>query len=147
MVMSKYEILQQNPTASKRLFGLEMERIDTLLEKVQEHIELQKQQNPLTNRGLKTRMPLADQLLLTLEYLRSYPTFVVLGFNYGVSESWACKIYHRIRPVLAQVVGLKNPDRISYKYVKKVIIDVAVQPIERPVENQETYYNGHKKNT
>ena len=87
--MSKYEMLQQNSTASKRLFGLKMEQIDTLLEKVQDYFELQKRQNPLSNRGLKISMPLADQLLLTLEYLKSYPTFVVLGFNYGVSESWA----------------------------------------------------------
>jgi hypothetical protein len=57
------------------------------------------------------------------------------------------QIYHRIRPVLAAVVGLKNPDKISYKHVKKVIIDVAVQPIERPVKGQANFYNGYKKNT
>jgi hypothetical protein len=44
-----------------------MEQIDTLLEKVQDYFELQKRQNPLSNRGLKISMPLADQLLLTLE--------------------------------------------------------------------------------
>jgi len=56
------------------------------------------------------------------------------------------QIYHRIRPVLAIVVGLKNPDKISYKHVKKVIIDLAVQPIERPVKEQKKFYNGYKKN-
>ena len=97
--MGKYEILQQNPKASKRLFGLKMEQIESLLEKVQERLALHIGQNPISNRGPKAAMALGDQLLLTLEYLKSYPTFVVLGFGYGVSESWACKIYHRIRPL------------------------------------------------
>lgn len=117
--MSKYQMLQQNPSASKRIFGLKMEQIDILLGKVQEQLALQIEQNPISNRGPKAAMPLADQLLLTLEYLKSYPTFVVLGFSYGVSESWACKIYHRLRPVLFQVIGLKNPDKIRYDKVKK----------------------------
>lgn len=145
--MGKYEMLQQNPSASKRLFGLKMEQIESLLEKVQERFALHIEQNPISNRGPKAAMPLSDQLLLTLEYLKSYPTFVVLGFSYGVSESWACKIYHRLRPVLFEVVGLKNPDKIKYEKVRKVIIDVAACPIERPLEGQEKHYNGHKKNT
>ena len=145
--MGKYEMLQQNPSASKRLFGLEMEQIDILLQKVQDHMDARKQQNPLSNRGVKSAVPLGEQLLPALEYLKSYPTFVVPGFSYGVSESWACKIYHRLRPVLFEVVGLKNPGRLRYEKVRKVIIDVAVHPIERPVQEQEQYYDGHKKNT
>ncbi len=140
-------MLQQNPKVSKRLFGLEMEQIETLLGKVQERFALHIEQNPISNRGQKAAMALGDQLLLTLEYLKSYPTFVVLGFGYGVSESWACKICHRIRPVVFEVAGLKNPDKIKYEKVRKVIIDVAVHPVERPLEGQEKYYNGHKKNT
>jgi hypothetical protein len=42
-------------------------------------------------------------------------------------------------------VGLKNPDKLKYKDLKKVIIDVTVQPVERPQKNQERQYNGSKK--
>ena len=59
----------------------------------------------------------------------------------------ANKNYHKIRPILAEVVGLKNPKKLKFKDLKNVIIDVTVQPIERPQLNQEIYYNGSKKNT
>ena len=143
--MGKYKMLQQNPAASKRLFGLKMEHIEVLLEKVQKLTDSHREQNPLSNWGVKSAVPLSEQLLPALEYLKSYPTFVVPGFSYGVSGSWACKIYHRLHPVLFEVVGLKNPGRLRYEKVRKVIIDVAVHPIERPV--QEKYYDGHEKNT
>ena len=50
-----------------------------------------------------------------------------------------------MRPILADLIGLKNPDKLKYKDVKTVIIDVTVQPIERPKIHQELYYNGSKK--
>jgi hypothetical protein len=40
---------------------------------------------------------------------------------------------------------LKNPEKLKYKDVKKVIVDVTVQPVERPQKNQELQYNGSKK--
>ena len=70
-----------------------------------------------------------------------------LGFSYGISESYANKIFHKIRPILADVVGLKNASELKYKDIKNIIIDVTVQPIERPQENQELYFNGSKKST
>jgi len=82
-----------------------------------------------------------------LEYLRQYPTFLSLAFSYGISESYANKIYHKIRTILAEEIGLKNPEKLRFKHVKNIIIDVTVQPIERPEKNQALYYNGAKKNT
>ncbi len=35
-----------------------------------------------------------DRLLLTLYYLRHYPTFANLGDIFGISESYCCKIYN-----------------------------------------------------
>lgn len=144
--MDKYSLLKQNPQRCRRLFGLEFEFLVTLLKKVQEHFAQKKQENPITNRGLSSSLGFENQFLLSLEYLKSYQTFEVLGFSYGISESYCCKIYHKFRPVLAQVVGLKNPDRLTYQKVKSIIIDVTAQPIERPVEEQEKYYNRYKKN-
>jgi len=65
-----------------------------------------------------------NQFLLSSEYLKSYQTFEVLGFSYGISESYCSKVYHKFRPVLAEVVGLKNPEKLTYKKVKSVIIAV-----------------------
>jgi len=61
-------------------------------------------------------------------------------------ESYAGKIFHKIKVVLANSIGLKNPDKLRYTDVKTDIIDVRVQPMQRSkVEDQEKYYNGSKK--
>jgi hypothetical protein len=141
----KYKLLQDNPQICKRLFGIEIELLETILVKVQNHNEKYLQENPTSNRGIDGEFNISNQLLLTLEYLRQYPTFLSLGFSYGISESYANKIFHKIRPILAEIVGLKNPTKLKYKDVKTVIIDVTVQPIERPKIHQEKFYNGSKK--
>jgi len=143
--MDKYALLRQNPKICRRVFGLDWVLLETILKKVQKHFQEVKAQSPLSNRGLKPELSFENQFLLSMEYLKSYSTFQVLGFSYGVSESYACKIYHKFRPVLALIVGLKNPDKLTYKKVKNIIIDVAAQPIERPIKEQKKAYNGQKK--
>ena len=143
----KYKLLQDNPQYCTRLFGIKFELFETILGKVQQKENEYLLRNPLSNRGLEGEFSLPNQLLLTFEYLRQYPTFLSLGFSYGISESYANKIFHKIRPILADVVGLKNASELKYKDIKNIIIDVTVQPIERPQENQELYYNGSKKST
>lgn len=141
----KYKLLQENPQYCKRLFGVNFELFELLLGKVQEKNIAYLKENPLSNRGLDGDFSLPNQVLLTMEYLRQYPTFLSLGFSYGISESYSNKIFHKMRVILAEIVGLKNPDKLKFKDVKTVIIDVTVQPIERPIKQQELYYNGSKK--
>jgi len=143
----KYKILQGNHKTCKRMFGIKFGKFVYVLEKVQAYFEERLREKPISNRGLKSKMGLENQLLLALEYLRQYPTFLALGSSYGISEGYANKVYHKIRPALAEVIGLKNPEKLKYKDVKNLIIDVTVQPIERPEENQKIYYNRYKKNT
>lgn len=142
----KYQLLQDNSKICKRLFGIKFELLETILVKVQNQNEKYLQENPTSNRGIDGEFSISNQLLLTLEYLRQYPTFLSLGFSYGISESYANKVFHKMRAILADVIGLKNPDTLKYKDIKTVIIDVTVQPIERPQLSQELYYNGSKKN-
>ena len=68
-----------------------------------------------------------------------------LDFLYGISESYANKIYHKIRPILAETVSLKNPEKLKFKHIQKIIVDVTLQPMECPQIEQEKYYNGKKK--
>jgi hypothetical protein len=143
----KHALLIDNPKYCKRLFGVKYDIFDFILKKVQNQIDVFLTENPLSNRGIPANFTIENQVLLTLEYLRQYPTFLSLGFSYGISESYANKIYHKIRPILAEVIGLKNPNKLKFKNVQNVIIDVTVQPIERPKIEQEKYYNRYKKNT
>lgn len=141
----KHALLVENPKNCKRLFGVKYDTFELILQKVQNNINTFLVENPLSNRGITPDFSIANQLLLTLEYLRQYPTFLSLGFSYGISESYANKIYHKIRPILAETVGLKNPEKLRFKHIQKVIVDVTVQPIERPKVEQEKYYNRYKK--
>lgn len=75
----KYKFLQENPKNCKRLFRIEFDVFKTILEKVQNHFEDYLQNNPLSKRGLSAEISLENQLLLTLEYLRQYGTFLSLG--------------------------------------------------------------------
>jgi len=43
------------------------------------------------------------------------------------------------------VAGLKNPSKLKFKDVRKVLVEVTVQPIERPKVEQQKYYNRYKK--
>jgi DDE superfamily endonuclease/Helix-turn-helix of DDE superfamily endonuclease len=142
---NKYTFLSKTPKNCKRLFGLSFDKLELLIEKVQNYIKEELAKNPLSRRGLNSELGEKDQILLSLEYLRNYVTYAKLGFDYGISESWACKIYHYHLPIFLLVIGLKNPQKISKKKVRKLLIDVACQPVERPQENQEMNYNGQKK--
>ena len=141
----RYSLLDKNPKLSEKVFGLEYGLLNNILKKVQFLHESKLNENPISKRGLKADFTFENQFLMTLEYLKSYQTFEVLGFSYGIYESYANHCYHKILKLLFEVIGLKNPKKISYKKVKKAIIDVTCQPIERPSENQQEYYNAPKK--
>lgn len=144
-MIDKHALIEKNPNVCESLFGLKIGPLKKLLEKVQLLREKKLEQNPLSKRGLNADFTFSNQFLLTMEYLRTYQTFEVLAFSYGISKSYANKCYHRTLTLLAQEAGLKNPEKITRKQAAKVIVDVSAQPIERPVRDQETYYNGYKK--
>jgi len=120
-MIDKYAQLQKQPKVSEPVFGLKFGLLENLLEKVQKAHQQYLEQNPVSKRGLDAEFSLENQFLLTLEYLRSYQTFEVLGFSYGISESYANKCYHK---VLTLLVGLQNPDKITRKQATQVIVDV-----------------------
>jgi hypothetical protein len=146
-MIDRYQQLESNPKVSETIFGLKFGPLQSLLEKTQMLHEQKLEENPISKRGLDSEFGFANQFLLTLEYLKTYQTFDVLAFNYGISKSYANKSYHKILTLLTEVIGLKNPRKITRKQVAKLIVDVSCQPIERPVAEQSKYYNRHKKTT
>ncbi len=145
--MNKYEQIQKNPKQALRLIGLKLSDFDLLLEKVQNYLITEKEKNPISQRGLKSKLSVAEQLILTLIYLKHYPTFVKLAFDFGICESHASKIFHKYVKILHKIIGLPENKEMSIKDCSKIIVDVTVQPIERPVNDQKLYYNGQRKST
>jgi hypothetical protein len=146
--MEAYEKTAANPHTFLRLYGISYGLFETLLGKVASFIEAQKQAHPLSKRGRKSGLPLADQLLLTLVYLRQYSTFLSVGHQFGISESYAQKRFVSLRTILMKVLDFPDPKQFTFvKLTNKIGIDVSEQPIERPLNKQKEYYSGKKKDT
>ena len=144
--MENYEKIAAKPKEFNRLYGLSYGLFESLLKQVATYIEGQKQAYPLSKRGRKSGLGLADQLLLALVYLRQYQTFLSVGHQFGISESYAQKRFIYIRNILMKVIDLPDAKLLTFdKLTTKVGIDVSEQPIERPLKNQKQYYSGKKK--
>ena len=100
----------------------------------------------------------ADQLLLTVIWLRQYPTNEVLGFLFGVSDSTASRARTRCLPVLERTgkdtMRMPDPGITKRKRLPAllkdtpglaVVIDSFEQRTQRPKRRQRAYYSGKKK--
>jgi hypothetical protein len=103
-------------------------------------------------------LPVVDQVLLTVVWLRQYPTNEVLGFLFGVSDSTASRAIARCLPVLERAgrdtMRMPDPGRGRRKKLPAllkdtpglaVVIDTFEQRTHRPKRRQRAYYSGKKK--
>jgi hypothetical protein len=99
-----------------------------------------------------------DQFLLTIFWLRHYPTQEALGFLFGASDSTAKRAIDRCLPLLGAAgrdsMRLPDPGRGRRKGLSTllkdtpdvaVIIDTFEQPVQRPKRRQQRFYSGKKK--
>ena len=99
-----------------------------------------------------------DQLLLTVIWLRQYPTNEVLGFLFGVSDSTASRARARCLPASEQAgrdtMRMPDPGAARRKRLPAllrdtpglaVVIDSFEQRTHRPKRRQRAYYSGKKK--
>ncbi len=144
--MTPYAQLSTNkPEEFLRTVGMLLEDFLHLYRKLKVYLGEQKNINPLTRRGRKdSKLTLEDRLLLTLYYIRHYPTFINLAAIFDISESYCHKIYTRTARVLAKVEKLPSRKALLEDPTASVAIDVSEQPIERPVKDQKAYCSGKK---
>jgi len=100
----------------------------------------------------------ADQFLLTIVWLRHYPTQEVLGYLFGASDSTALRAIRRCLPLLEQAgkdtMRMPDPGKGGRKGLPAllrdtpelaVVIDTFEQRTQRPKRQQRAYYSGKKK--
>jgi DDE superfamily endonuclease/Helix-turn-helix of DDE superfamily endonuclease len=100
----------------------------------------------------------ADQFLLTVVWLRHYPTQECLGYLFGVSDSTALRAARRCLPVLEaqgkDTMRLPDPGKgkrrdlpalLRQTPALAVIIDTFEQRTHRPERRQRAYYSGKKR--
>jgi len=124
-----------------RQIGISEEKFNMLLVKLTDEIDKDRQENSLSRRGIKSKVLTIElKLLLTLTYLRHYPTFASLGDMFGISESYANKIFHKI---INYMIKFIHPKKINEE-VNALVVDVTEQEIEKPIKKQKSYYSGKK---
>ncbi len=142
------QLPRHKPEEFLRTVGLSPENFLHLHGKLAAYLDEQKVLNPLTRRGRKdSKLALEDRLLLTLYYLRHYPTLINLAAVFDISESYCQKIYTRTVRILIKIEKLPNRKALLEDLATTVVIDVSEQPIERPVKNQKAYFSGKKNAT
>lgn len=143
-VFEKYQ--QKSPTEFTRLVGVSYGTFQIILAKLEAEIVRFKQKKLVRQRGKPSSLTIADQLLLTLLYLRQYDTFLELGDKFSISESYAQKRYTFISKRLMKALDLPNEKDLTVKNLQ-LVADVTEQEIERPQKEQKSYYSGKKRNT
>lgn len=147
--MSQFENYKQKPPLIfTRLVGVNYGTFSILLSKLELELTQYLTEKPKRKCGVKSTLSLADQLLLSLLYMRNYETLLKVGSDFGISESYAQKRYNFIKMLLLRCLDL--PDEQSLKDAvsgNQVAVDVTEQAIERPMENQEDFYSGKKSCT
>jgi hypothetical protein len=144
--MSQFDKIKSLPTPKfVRKVGMNFACFMFVCYKVAQYQAEQRRRQPMKKRGKKSELSHYDRVLLSLYYLRHYYTFSELGSQFGISESYACKLYHQYSDIMVKVLKLPSRKSLLDNTVAAIIIDVSEQPIERPTKKQRQYYSGKKK--
>lgn len=163
----QYTYLRSHPAIFKAMTGLHVFEFDTLLDDVQP--QLVTKQYAQRNRPNRKRaigaghpfdLPDRDQVLLTIVWLRRYPTHEVLGYLFGVGEWTAARAIKRVLPVLEaagrDTMRMPDPGKKRRRQLDQllsetpeliVLIDTFEQRVQRHRDRStaDTHYSGKKK--
>jgi hypothetical protein len=159
------EHLGNHPTVFRALTGLTVDAFDQMVPELLASFQAQRRRRldrPNRQRahggGDHFDLAVADQLLLTVVWLRQYPTQECLGYLFGVSDSSALRAVRRCLPVLESAgkdaMRLPDPGKGQRRDLPAllrqtpelaVIVDTFEQRTQRPRRHQRAYYSGKKK--
>ena len=146
-IMVKFSELDSlNDELLQRIVGLPRISFMTLVKKVKNEIKSDKLKNPLKKRGLNGAFLEEDKILVTLYYLRHYPTLEVLAGVFSISKSYVHTIYHKYSSILVKLFHVEGAKALNNEALTTILMDVTEQPIERPTHGQKEYYSGKKSN-
>ncbi len=173
----RYSQLKLHPNVLHSLTGLRPGEFEQLVRDVRPLFSAAQHRRLTDNRPDRLRavggghpfaLPFEEQILLTIMWLRLYPTHEVLGFLFGVDPSTVSRVLTRIVSVLAQAGKdtMRMPDpgrkhRRSFDQLLSdlpefaVVIDSFEQRVQRPQgpeptnrksrSEADTWYSGKKR--
>ncbi len=164
-MLMRYEYLSEHSTVFRSMTGLSVSEFDRLVFEVEpcyEATERERLARPNRLRapgaGHPFELDYQDALLLTMIWLRQYPTGAVLGYFFGVSEPTARRTVKRVLPAVEATgrATFRWPDRKKGRSLPEiledcpevaVVIDSFEQRIRRPKDREKAdeNYSGKKK--
>src|SRR5437763_3157076 len=163
----RYAYLRQHPHVFKVMTGLTVPLFEDLCWDVRPLLAeavYAERTRPGRQRAVGAGHPFAlperDQLLLTVIWLRQYPTQEALGYFFGVSDSAVLRTIRRVLPVLEQAgrATMRRPaptakqrrgvdEMLRDVPELQVIVDSSEQRGQRPQDRQEAdkHYSGKEK--
>src|SRR5947209_460904 len=164
-MIARLEHLRHHPAAFRALTGLTVPLFEALaadLMPAHRAAEAARRARPGRRRAAGAGHPFAlapaDQLLLTVVWLRQYPTQEVLGYLFGASDSAAKRAIDRWLPVLERAgkdtMRMPDPGRgrrqplpalLRGTPAVAVIVDTFGQRVQRARRRQRAYYSGKKR--
>lgn len=93
-----------------------------------------------TARGRPSVLSIEDQLLMTLSYWREYRTLFHTAMTYGIHESSASRIIHKIENILIKSELFHLPKKLPRGEGvdwEVVVVDATEMTIERPKKTEE----------
>src|SRR5262245_35288990 len=159
------EPLGQHPAVFRSMTGLTVEAFDRMLPGLLQAFDADRRRRldrPDRRRahggGDTFDLPPADQFLLTVVWLRHYPTQEALGYLFGVSDSTALRAVRRCLPAREaqgkDTMRLPDPGRFKRKPLPAllkgtpelaVLVDTFEQRTQRPRRRQRAYYSGKER--
>lgn len=140
------ELKEETEEKFKRKSGVSKKNFEEIVRRVVEKIKEEKEANNRKKRGRKdSKLSEEDRVLIVLYYLRHYVTFINLGDDFGIKESYCQKIYTKYTKIMSAVIRLPSRKEMLNNPREILALDVSEQPIERPVKKQKKYYSGKKK--
>jgi DDE superfamily endonuclease/Helix-turn-helix of DDE superfamily endonuclease len=168
--MITYAALRLTPQIFPALTGLTREEFDRLVidfvaardhrRAASTHTKRGRPRRRAAGAGAPATLDLPDRLLMTLLWLRVYPTYEVLGWLFGLEKSNAWENVQDTLAVLetladfaferpaAERAKLRTPQAVFDAFPQvKVILDGKEQPFRRPRgwDQQKPFYSGKKK--
>ena len=130
----------------RRVTGIKRTTFDKMIELLREA-----QMKKRASGGRPNKLQIEDMLLMTLEYLREYRTYLHIAASYGLSESNAFENIRWVENVLIKSKEFRLPGRKalvkSENQFEVILIDASESPIERPKKNNASSTRGKRKGT
>jgi DDE superfamily endonuclease/Helix-turn-helix of DDE superfamily endonuclease len=166
-MMMKYVYLSGFPKIFLTMTGLHLNEFDDLMDEVEplyQAAERKRLNRPDRQRDLgggdHPDLSVRDQVLLTVIWLRQYPTQDVLGYFLGISQATVSRYLERVLPILEQDgqdrMRMPDPGRKRRRKLDEllrdmpeimVVIDSFEQKVQRPKDaaERDAWYSGKKK--